>query len=53
MATENRASAGHPWNQSMVQQFTNEGQIRTRLRKVSPTRETTSVTRTFTITRMR
>ncbi len=36
-ATESRASRGHSVNQSMVQQFTREGNMRQRARKASPT----------------
>lgn len=36
VATERRASSGHSLNQSIVQQFTREGNIRNRVRKASP-----------------
>mmetsp|Transcript_77794 Transcript_77794/g.204272 ORF Transcript_77794/g.204272 Transcript_77794/m.204272 type:complete len:292 (-) Transcript_77794:8051-8926(-) len=52
-ATEYSASAGHSWNQSMVQQFTSDGNMRRRLRKLSPTGENASVTCTFFFTRVR
>mmetsp|Transcript_66778 Transcript_66778/g.204384 ORF Transcript_66778/g.204384 Transcript_66778/m.204384 type:complete len:221 (-) Transcript_66778:696-1358(-) len=50
LATEYRASAGHSWNQSMVQQFTSDGNMRSRLRKLSPTGENAKVTCTFFLT---
>ena len=36
LATASRASFGHSWNQSMVQQFTREGNCRSRSRNASP-----------------
>lgn len=36
VATDRKASSGHSLNQSMVQQFTSEGNIRNRVRKASP-----------------
>lgn len=35
-ATERRASCGHSLNQSIVQQFTSDGNIRSRVRNASP-----------------
>lgn len=52
-ATEYKASAGHSWNQSMVQQFTNDGNMRKRFRKLSPMGENAKTTWTFFFTRER
>ena len=47
LATASRASAGHCWNQSMVQQLTREGNCLSLSRKASPTGDMHSTTWRF------
>ena len=52
-ATDCSASSGHSWNQSIVQQFTREGNLRRRVRKASPSGDMHSTTWMLALTRSR
>ena len=52
LATEVRASSGHSANQSIVQQLTREGNMRSRCRNASPTGEKQSTTCKLAWTRL-